>query len=180
MKNFKEKGFAYERKLARILGEWWCHDPKALWRNTNSGARATVVGQVYGGDIIPANGSCGAWPLCIEIKKAEGWSIEEFLNGNPGNLLLAHMMQCLSSSQLGCNKIPILICKKNHRKPLVFLYKYKTRNNISHVPFLSRLKWQEPIPSTLANRYPWNGKKPDFYILHLDAFLRYFHREDFL
>lgn len=175
--NFRQKGFNYERKLAKTLGEWWCGDAKSLWRNANSGARATVVGQVYGGDIIPANASCGVWPLCIEIKKAEGWSIDGFLNENPGEPLLAFMLQCLSASQLGCNKIPILICAKKYKKPLVFLYKRTAPKK--RVEYLARLVWREEVTKKLQKQYPWGGTI-DFMCLHLDIFLRSFYREDFL
>lgn len=183
MKHFKEKGFAYERKIASQFGQWWCGDFRALWRNTNSGARATVVGQVFGGDVIPANASCGSWPLCIEIKKAEGWSVDAFLNGNPGEPLLSYMLQCLSSSQIGCNKIPILICAKNYRKPLVFLYRCSHQSLFrvpGSIPFLGRVKWQAMIPRKLYNQYPWDGGPVDFYLLHLDTFFKFFSREDFL
>lgn len=178
VKDFKEKGFEYERKLARTISLWYCHDPKALWRNTTSGGRATVVGNVYAGDIVPANGSISHWPLCIELKKSEGWSVEAFLQGNHGNMLLTHMLQCLSSSQLGCNKIPILICKKNYQKALCFVYPHPSVNRKGK-PFLARLKWPYIIPKKLLKQYPWDGPI-DFFCLRLETFFETFSPRDFI
>jgi len=180
VKDFKEKGFEYERQLAGKIGVWWCEDKKALWRNTTSGARATVMGGVFGGDIIPANGSSVTWPLCIEVKKAEGWKVEAFLQQNPANLLLTHMLQCLHASQLGCNKIPLLICKKNYQKALCFVYPHALKKfKPSTKPFLARLKWITPVPEKLQAQYPFEGPI-DFFCLHLDTFFQTFSKADFV
>lgn len=179
----REKGFRFERDIARVLGEWWCGDEKALWRNTNSGARATVVGRVYGGDIIPANASAGHWPLCVELKKTESWSFDAFLHGNPGNELLAFMMQCLYAASIGCNKIPMLICSKNRKSPLCLLMKSGMTTsliNVRRVPVVSRLRWCSDVPDVLLRRYPVRQPLPSFYVLTFEHFLTHFHREDFL
>jgi hypothetical protein len=134
---------------------------------------------VYGGDIAPASDRAKPWPLCIEVKNAEGWSVEAFLQHNPGNLLLAHMLQCLSSSQLGCNKIPLLICKKNHQKALCFLYAHIPGLSPRGKNFLARLTWRHALAPALQKQYPWDGPI-DFYVVHFEAFLVTFRREDFV
>lgn len=178
VKNFKEKGFSFERKLAERIGIWYCGDKRSLWRNTSSGARCTVVGDIFGGDIVPANGSVTSWPLCIEAKKSEGFSVDGFLQGNPSEPLLEHMLQCLSASQVGCNKFPILICKKNRQKALCFLYAPLCRPYIQKNVFLARLRWPEAVPGKLLKKYPWSGTV-DFYCLHLETFFHQFSQKDF-
>ena len=172
--DFRAKGLAYERKIARQFSQWWCGNPLALWRNTNSGARATVMGEVYSGDIIPAMDSAVPWPFSIEIKKSEQWSVDNFLNGNDGEPLLKYMIQCLESADVGCNTYAMLICAKNHKKPLCFLHApsfgstfYGKRHYTARL--LDRnieldIQWPHPI---------------DFYVMHLETFFKEFKREDF-
>lgn len=178
----REKGFQYERVIAKQLGQWWCNDPKALWRNTNSGARSTVVGQVYGGDIIPVNESAGRWPLCVEVKKSESWSFDSFIYGNPGNELLSFMLQCLHASEVGCNKIPLLICTKNRKKPLCLLHRNQLTVQLmrkKHPKHVMNFRWTYAIPKTLNVRYPTKNK-PNFYVMPLEEFLQCFSKGDFL
>lgn len=178
----REKGFRFERRIATLLGEWWCGDKKALWRNTNSGARATVVGQVYGGDIIPANASIQHWPLCIELKHSESWSFDAFLHGNPKNELLSFMCQCVYASKIGCNHIPLLICVRNRKVPVCLLGESKLIRGIvqaRQLPVQAKLKWRNTIPGTIHKKYPISGL-PAFYVFSLPVFLAHFSRKDFI
>jgi hypothetical protein len=177
----REKGFAYERAIALRLGEWWCGDSKALWRNTNSGARATIVGHVYGGDIIPVNASAGKWPLCVEVKKSESWTFDSFILGNPGNELLAFMLQCLYAAELGCNKIPLLICAKNRKPPVAMLHRSAhTMKIIARVrpTILCRLFWPYKLSVKLQKKYPISVPIC-FYVMGFADFLSSFTRKDF-
>lgn len=175
----RQKGFTFERKIARILGTWWCADSKALWRNTNSGARATVVGGVYGGDIIPVHDIIHTWPFCVEVKKSENWSVEAFLEGNAKNPLLHFMMQCLHSSTRGCNTFPMLICAKNRHEPLCFLHRPAIRalGLGKRVPG-TRLIWSQRVHKNIRDKYP-HKLSIDFYVLPLCVFLTKFTRDDF-
>jgi hypothetical protein len=175
MKNFKEKGYAQERKLAREFGEWWCGDPKALWRNTVSGARATVQGDVFGGDLIPIINEAMPWPLSVEIKKAEGWSIESFIKGNPSEPLLLYMIQTVKSAHLGCNERAMLVCAKNYMKPVVFLHHhgFEGLKGVKHA--VARLKNLD----VEFEECRWTYPVIDFHVMHLEAFFQHFQRKDF-
>ena len=171
----KLKGNGYERTASKLFSRWWADDDVSLFRNAGSGNRR--VDEVYGGDIAPASDRARPWPLCVEVKKAEGWSIEGFLQQNPSEELLSHMLQCLSASYIGCNKIPVLVCAKNWQKPLCFLYPHPQINRKGKV-FIARFKWVDPIPEELLKRYPWDGPV-DFFCLRLDVFFQTFDRSDF-
>ncbi len=174
--DFKLKGTQYERDISKPIGLWWCNDAKALFRNSGSGNRR--VDEVYGGDIAPCSDIAKPWNLCIEVKKSEGFSLDGFVKGNAAEPLLNHMLQCLSASQVGCNKIPLLICTKNYHKPLCFLYagaKVKRKGK----PFIARLRWTWAIPEKLQKKYPWDGGEVDFFCLQLEDFFASFTREDF-
>ncbi len=172
----KSKGSSYERALSKRFSQWWCEDDVSLFRNSGSGNRH--VEEVFAGDICPASDKAKPWNLCIEVKKAENWSVDGFLQGNPSEPLLAYMLQCLSSSQVGCNKIPLLVCARNYQAPLCFLYPY-SRVHCKGRPFRARLKWVAPLPEKLLKRYPWDGPV-DFFCLHLESFFQTFARTDFL
>lgn len=174
--NFKEKGFAYERQLARRFGEWWCSDAKALWRNTVSGARATVQGEVFGGDLIPIVNAAMPWPLSVEIKKAEDWSVENFLKGNPGEPLLQYMIQTIRSAHLGCNERAMLVCAKNYMKPLAFLHRPGFQGIGTGLDFaIGRLRNLDVEVTDCR----WSDPVIDFYVMRLDDFFAHFHRKDF-
>ena len=174
--NFRQKGFQFERKMAGKISEWWCGNKKGLWRNTTSGARATVMGEVFGGDIIPAMNIALPWPLSIELKKTEQWSIENFFNLNPGEPLLKYMIQCLQSASLGCNERAMLICAKNHKKPLCFLHYHAFCGFKGTKHALGRIKnYDVRLEDTV-----WNYPVIDFYVMHLDTFFNSFHRKDFI
>lgn len=176
MKNFREKGFSYERKLAREFGAWWCGDEKALWRNTVSGARATVQGEVFGGDLIPIINKAMPWPLSIEIKKAEGWSIENFLKGNPGEPLLQYMIQAIRAAHLGCNERAMLVATKNYTKPLAFLHKHSFEGMGDGLDFaIGRLRNLDVEVTDCM----WTHPVIDFYVMRLEDFFVHFSRKDF-
>lgn len=58
----KVKGTGYERKIAKILGEWW----GAPLRKIYSGEE-----KIYSGDIVDDKGE---FPFIVECKKNEQWS----------------------------------------------------------------------------------------------------------
>lgn len=174
--NGKNKGSQYERAMSKKFSMWWCKDTVSLFRNSGSGNRH--VQEVYSGDLAPASDKAKPWPLSIELKKSEQWSIEGFLQHNPSEPLLEHMVQCLSCSRIGCNKIPLLVCAKNRQKALCFVYPYGLKINFNTKPIIARLKWLGPIPDKILDQYPWDGPV-DFLCLHLSTFFRHFTPKDF-
>ena len=179
----KTKGSAYERKIAIDFSQWWSNDTTSIFRNAGSGNRH--VHNVYSGDLAPARDDI-RWPLSVEVKKAENWSFDGFLKGNPSEPLLAYMIQTLGCAEMGCNRFPLLVCTKNYFKPYVFiswhtrdpLYIQKTA--IKHyTTYLCRLRWCAVIPPSLVKRYHYIGDV-DFICMHLDTFFQSFHPEDFV
>lgn len=68
MTHSKEKGNAYERKIAKLLNKWMFGDKVILKRASDSGA----LKDIYVSDIIPYGQLPeewnGRWPFCIELK----------------------------------------------------------------------------------------------------------------
>lgn len=168
----REKGFAFERTIARLFGVWWCDNPKAFWRNANSGARATVVGEVYSGDIIPVIDEAKPWPLSIEVKKAERWNIENILQERPREPLLLYMLQCLRAAKRGLNTTPLLVCGRNRKTPLVFL-------PAIIVSAAGKRIYGKHEVFRIYSPKKFEGYSIDFYCVTITAFFSLFSREDF-
>ena len=178
----KSKGSAYERHVANQFGKWWCGSELALFRNSGSGNRH--IAEVYSGDLAPSSDFAKPWPLSVEVKKAENWSVDGFIKGNPSEPLLAYMVQTLGCAKMGCNQVPLLVCTKNFQKPLIFLStecrKYVRSSALKHFTwYICRLKWQKEIPQKLQKQYNWNGEI-DFICITLGQFFSTFRRENFL
>ena len=176
IKNFREKGYGYERKLARVFGLWWCKNDKALWRNTVSGARNSTLGELWGGDLIPALDEATPWPLSVEIKKAEDWSVEGFIKGNPSEPLLQYMIQTVRAAHLGRNQRALLVCAKNYAKPLAFLHHHSFQGIGSGLDYaVARLRnFDVEVTDCM-----WDYPVIDFHVMHLDDFFLHYSRKDF-
>jgi hypothetical protein len=174
-----KRGHAFENKVARMFGEWWCGDRKAFYRTSGSGSRKST--HIWGGDIAPCSNAVGAWPFCIETKKVQKWSIENFILGHPGEPLLDFMLQCTYAAQRAENSIPLLVCAKNHKAPIAFLYtpyfsKIFTREK--SIGLYIRLRvFPSGMPSALVKKY--DIRMIDFIAMPLSQFFLTFTREDF-
>lgn len=173
----RRKGRNFEKKIAREFGQWWCADALAFYCNIGSGSRSTVIGQVYGGDIIPVK-DIACWPLCVEVKKQERWSIEDLLLNVPSEPLFSYLGQVICAARVAVNDIPLLVCAKNYRAPIIFFpYSYiqvrKLRaKNLHYLRFCSYR-----IPTSVVKKY--NIVHIDMGITTLDQFFAYFSPSDF-
>ncbi len=119
----KRVGVAFEKKIIKRLGLWWCGDTLSLYRAAGSGSRSTVLGKdagLYSGDVVPAKASAEPWPFSIELKKSETFTLESILLSRK-SLFYSFWKQCTRDAKRS-KKIPLLICGKNRREPLVFFY----------------------------------------------------------
>jgi hypothetical protein len=119
----KRVGVAFEKKIIKRLGLWWAGDPLSLYRSHGSGGRSTLLhleSGLYSGDVIPVKDAAHPWPFSIEIKKSETFTLESILLSEK-SLFFAFWKQCVGDAKRS-KKIPVLVCGKNHREPLVFFY----------------------------------------------------------
>jgi hypothetical protein len=116
-------GIAFEKKIIKRLGAWWADDPFSLYRSHGSGGRSTILSTdsgLYSGDVIPVKDVAQPWPFSVELKKSETFTLESILLSRK-SLFYAFWKQCARDAARS-KKIPLLICGKNHREPLVFFY----------------------------------------------------------
>ncbi len=129
------KGSEFERELAKRLSLWWTNGERndIFWRTSQSGGRATQRSKkgetTFGsyGDLTAVD-PIGA-PLLkmftIELKRGSS-------HGSPGDLLdfkpvngshpwVACLMQAIKSHQESGSKAWLLIHKRDHRLPIVYL-----------------------------------------------------------
>lgn len=116
-------GVAFEKKIIQRLGLWWAHDARSLYRSHGSGGRSALIRTdrgLYAGDVIPVKDTAHPWPFSIEIKKSETFTLESILLSRK-SLFYTFWKQCTRDARRS-RKIPLLICGKNFREPLVFFY----------------------------------------------------------
>lgn len=129
------KGSDFEREICRELSKWWTHGERddVFWRTSQSGGRATERAKkgktTFGsyGDIAAVD-PIGA-PLMkfftIELKRGSSY-------GSPGDLLdfkhvngshpwIRCLMQAIKSHQQAGSKAWMMICKRDHRLPIVYM-----------------------------------------------------------
>jgi len=119
----KRVGVAFEKKIIARLGLWWTGDPRSLYRSAGSGSRSTLLPMergLYSGDVVPAKEEAHPWPFSIELKKSETFTLESILLSRK-SLFYQFWKQCTRDARR-TQKIPLLICGKNFREPLVFFY----------------------------------------------------------
>lgn len=133
IKNPKNKGGEYERKVAKILSKWWTNGERddVIWRSQNSGGRATNRYQ-KGKSTANAQGDLAysdeiAKPLfdivTIEVKRGYPQTNPlDIIDANNHNELETFWKQVTRDSVIiGTN--PILILKRDRRDPVIFMYK---------------------------------------------------------
>lgn len=175
------KGSAYERTLARQFSTWWCGEATALHRVAGSGGRKST--HFAGGDIVPVSDRARDFPLCIEAKRVEKWSLEGLIAGNLHEPLLDFMCQCLAAARQAENTLPLLVCKKNRHPALAFLSTSEFGRVVpGFMNWFSAGLWvriSEPfIPPDTVEKYSVSAVS--FFCIPLDAFFTTFTRDDFL
>jgi len=117
-----QKGAAFERRIAKLLGPWWCEDEGAFWRSAGSGARATVVKGIglHPGDIVPQTEEAANFPCCIETKRREKWNLADFLAVHRDPFKTEVIVFWLESLiECGGDYIPWAIISKNRQSDLL-------------------------------------------------------------
>lgn len=113
MVNSKNKGNAYERKIAKLLSEWWRDE---FYRTPGSGSWNTThkASESQAGDIVVPPDSL--FPFVVEAKNREGWTFENYLlnNGQPKS-----WWDQVVRDSLGVKKIPMLIAHRNRSNSFV-------------------------------------------------------------
>lgn len=126
------KGSAFERLICKQLSLWWSGDRDDLfWRSSQSGGRATQRFKkgktTYGsyGDVAAVDPK-GKWLLkafTIELKRGYPKAIPgDLLDSNGSkNLWAQWLLQARRSAEQARSKGWMLIAKRNHRVPMVYL-----------------------------------------------------------
>ena len=103
--NSRSKGSEYERKIARILGEWWEED---FHRTPMSGGLHWKEDNRVAGDIVTPPDS--VYPFCTECKKRNGWEMDQLLKGT-GDIEKWWSQSVGDADRVGLR--PVLIFAKN-------------------------------------------------------------------
>lgn len=124
--NGRNKGANQERKLAKLLSDWW---GAKVYRTPGSGAWATshTDGKLNSaGDIVCEDPN---FPFCVESKKVEGWHLEQLLT-SPKCIIRKWWQQTLDETPV--DKEPLLIFSRNGLPELMMVH---------HKSFLADFLW---------------------------------------
>lgn len=106
---------------SRNKGGKWERDLKVLFEEFTGVTWERVRGSgafEKKGDIYPAYES---FPFLIEAKHTQGWSFHDIFNGT--GVIYNDWWPKICEEACGANRLPMLICKKNYRPPLILLSK---------------------------------------------------------
>lgn len=112
-----KKGRNAEREVAKMCHEWWSKvDRKCEFKRTPlSGGWSTETVREHfkaAGDIMTTSDK---WPFTIEVKRREGWSLDNLFNGKKTPVWKWWLQSC---KQADVEKgVPMLWLKKNSRGP---------------------------------------------------------------
>lgn len=113
MVNSKNKGDTFERKTAKILGDWW---GSKFSRTPQSGGAHWLADNNAVGDIVTPPHA--GFPLVIECKHRESWTLDNvFLNNKEPHTWWAQVVG--DSNRV--DKVPCLIFTRNRAKIFVAL-----------------------------------------------------------
>lgn len=127
MVNGKKKGSNFERKVARLLTQWCGVE---FHRTPGSGSLHWGKDTRVRGDIVPPIDFY--FPFSVEVKKHEGWSIEQILNYK--GEFFSWWGQCVHDA-LETNKTPLLVFSKN-RSPIYFATYSSIVEGVSFLSYL--------------------------------------------
>ena len=121
-KTSRNKGSGYERKIAKVLTEWW---GEKFFRTPLSGGHQDMSQEMnVAGDIITKDVN---FPFHLELKKHEGWCLEQVLISPKQGKIGDWFRQAKSDCKPG--KIPFLIFSKNYF-PDFFLFERESVESI--------------------------------------------------
>lgn len=118
--NNKQKGNAFERKIASELSQWMFNDNKVLKRHFTSGATDK---EIYGGDIIPFKQlydyGWREWPFLIEVKDGYEQFVPTFFSYSKIEEWLIKSVKEMENFHN--QNYVILIPRFSHRRTLFFI-----------------------------------------------------------
>jgi hypothetical protein len=140
-----QTGNQFERDTARKLGEAIYKDRDAIWRTHGSGgwkrAKDSKSG-IHPGDLYPVKQVPFPFDLVVECKDRRGWSLDDFMNLNKKNKIIAWWDKLLEDIKLAGEEYkdhyPVLIITKPYYPVLaiVSLLKYPLRDlNSKYIRF---------------------------------------------
>ena len=122
----KNKGSAFERKIAKSLQDWWNGDKTEedegyyqFQRTPLSGGSQLAEGWGLAGDIVTND---PGFPFHIECKKQEGWSFSALMSEGGAAGFIKWWQQSAEESKI-TKKEPVVIFSKNNVKPLFAIKK---------------------------------------------------------
>lgn len=136
VKNPKDKGSTYERKISRLLSLWWSQgkDPDVFWRSVSSGAMATnrskqgkSTNAAYG-DIttLSPTGEPFLRTFTVELKKYGNLDMMSLIDSRStglfGKFWEKLVKECDEANKAGWGSEPLLITCRNNRKSLVTMH----------------------------------------------------------
>jgi hypothetical protein len=136
----KQKGNAFEIVVAKELGDWFYDNRNALWRQQDSGARATLWGGGDGpwpGDVAPVLPVAMNFPLCVECKDRKQWTFDDVLRKGKHSHLLEWYDKAVTDAA-DYALLPWLVFRKNYHPIYVAMGTghRSTRAILKQVPYL--------------------------------------------
>jgi hypothetical protein len=121
-----QKGQDFERTVCRQLSLWLSGGANAnlLWRSSQSGGRATTLAKsgtdlsVQAGDVaaIDPAGDCFTRTVFVECKCIKSLRLDLLLYDAKGEL--GHMWRKCCEQAFDYCKVPLLVCRENHKVTL--------------------------------------------------------------
>lgn len=167
------KGSDFEREMCRTLSKWWTKGERddVFWRSSQSGGRATQRAKsglrTHGsyGDITALDpiGAPLIQMFTIELKRGSSYSsagdLVDFKIDNGKHPWVLCLTQAISSHIQAGSKSWMMICKRDHRRPLVYL-----PFDVAKSFGLGRTYWMRIRFGTITRAF-------DFIAMPLEAFL---------
>ena len=126
MQSGKKKGSAFERRICRLLSEWWSGGKSrdVFWRIGSSGSVSSRAGsKQMAGDIVQVDMNYLEFPFLVECKHVKTYDLYNlFEKERKANQIMSWIEQCERDAKRA-NKIPMLVMKRNYFDALVMIEK---------------------------------------------------------
>ena len=109
----KGKGKEYERRIGKILGEWWQGKPfrpcpcSGGWDKLAGDDEHLASGDLF----IPKDSD---FPFSVECKKQQQWSLSDLINPNKKDKPIMNWWEQASADAVSVAKQPLLVFSRNH------------------------------------------------------------------
>lgn len=115
----RRKGSEHERRIARLLSEWWYQDPTVLRRTPLSGGWSKRHASAF--DLIVAEGRAEEFPFGVECKFRESWNMDHLLavhdGGEVGRWWKKLVQEDVPQAEAGTGRkfVPLLVFTKSRQ-----------------------------------------------------------------